>query len=68
MGVQVGWQGQFGSSKGQAGVQVGIGVGVFVKTGVLVDVGSGVLVLVGSAVLLGIGVQDGSGVLLGQEV
>ena len=33
-GVQVGWQGQFGSSNGQAGVQVGIGVCVLVKIGV----------------------------------
>jgi hypothetical protein len=30
VGVQVGWQGQLGSSKGQAGVQVGTGVKVLV--------------------------------------
>ncbi len=49
-GVQVGWQGHKGSSKGQAGVQVGMGVGVLVTSGVLVLVGSGVLVLVASGV------------------
>ena len=71
VGVQVGWQGQFGSSNGQAGVQVGSGVGVLVTSGVLVDVGSGVFVLVGSGVLLGCGVPvlvGGIGVFVGQEV
>ena len=46
VGVQVGWQGQLGSSKGQAGVQVGMGVsvdvGVYVGDPVLVGVSVGV--------------------------
>ena len=75
----MGWQGQKGSSKGQAGVQVGMGVFVAVaRTGVLLGVfvtdGTGDLVrvgvigvLVGRAVKPVVGVLVGSGVLDGSR-
>ena len=52
LGVKVGWQGQSSSSYGQAGVQVGIVVGVLVARGVLVEVAGGGLVAVGSGVFV----------------
>ncbi|HDD61204.1 MAG TPA: hypothetical protein ENF22_01580, partial [Chloroflexi bacterium] len=73
VGVQVGWQGQLGSSYGHAGVQVGMGVLVLVTiivgVGVgVIGVGLGIFVLVGFGVLVDSGVKPIVGVLLGSGV
>ena len=74
VGVQVGWQGQLGSSNGQAGVQVGTGVAVgggivFDGVGVVALVGLAAAVAVdGTAVLVGSGVNPSVGVLVGNGV
>ena len=70
-GVQVGWQGQAGSSNGHFGVQVGIGVGVkvFVGIGVLVSGGIGVQLGIVVFVFVGTGtVFVSDGVMVGTSV